>query len=63
MYLFYNLEQIKSFSVFSGFDFSGFSPFQDICLLLGANIFYLLFLSFVFTIIYKLINRVLNCIF
>lgn len=63
MYLFYNLEQIKTFSIFSNIDFSTFTEFENIMLLLGVNIFYLLFLSFCFTIIYKLVNRILNAIF
>lgn len=63
MYFFYTLEEIKAFSIFSNVDFSLFSEFENIMLLLGVNIFYLLFLAFCFSIIYKVVNRILNVIF
>lgn len=63
MYLFYDLETIKQFSIFSQFDFSTFTDFQNLVLLLGVNLFYISFLSFVFTIIYKTFNRLINILF
>ena len=47
MYLFYTLEQIKSFVIFSGFDLNSLSGFESCVLVLLVNIFYLLFLSFI----------------
>ena len=63
MYLFYTLEQIKTFSIFSSIDFNTFSPFENVMVVLGVNIFYLLFLGFCIMIIYKTFNRIYNAIF
>lgn len=63
MYIFYNLEQIQTFSIFSSFDFATFSPFESIMIVLGVNIFYLLFIAFSITIIYKTVIRIYNAIF
>lgn len=63
MYIFYDLEQIESFKIFSSFDFSTFSPFENIMVILGVNIFYLLFIGFSIFIIYKTVMRIYNAIF
>lgn len=63
MYLFYSFEKIKAFSCFSAIDFTGFSPFQEIALTIGVNIYFLLFLIFILSVSYKLVNRLYNIIF
>ena len=63
MYLFFTLEQIQHFEIFSRFNFSLFSDFQLLAILIAVNAFYLMFLSFVFTIIYKTFNRLINIFF
>ena len=63
MYVFYNLEQIENFKIFSSIDFSTFSPFENVMVLLGVNIFYLLFIAFSIIIIYKTVTRIYNAIF
>lgn len=63
MYIFYDLEQIETFKIFSAFDFSTFSPFENIMVILGVNIFYLLFIGFSIFIIYKTVMRIYNAIF
>lgn len=63
MYIFYNLEQIESFKIFSSIDFSTFTPFENVMVVLGVNIFYLLFIAFSIIIIYKTVNRIYNAIF
>ena len=63
MYIFYNLEQISHFSIFSSYDFNSFTAFESIMILLGVNIFYLMFLAFSITIIYKTVSRLYNAIF
>lgn len=63
MYIFYSLDQIESFKIFSSIDFSTFSPFENVMVLLGVNIFYLLFIGFSISIIYKVVMRVYNAIF
>lgn len=63
MYIFYTLDQIENFSIFSSFDFNSFTAFESIMIVLGVNIFYLLFLGFSITIIYKTVSRLYNAIF
>lgn len=63
MYIFYDLEQIATFKIFSNIDFSTFSPFENIMVVLGVNIFYLLFIAFSISIIYKTVTRIYNAIF
>lgn len=63
MYIFYNLEQIQNFKIFAQYDFSLFTPFENIMILLGVNIFYLLFIGFCIFIIYKTVMRLYNAIF
>lgn len=63
MYLFYTLDQIQEFAIFARFNFALFSDFQLVVILLGVNIFYLMFLWFIITIIYKTFNRLINVIF
>ena len=63
MYIFYTLEQIENFSIFSSFDFSSLTDFESMMILLSVNVFYLLFLGFSITIIYKTVSRLYNAIF
>ena len=63
MYIFYNLEQISNFSIFSNYDFSLFTPFESIAILIGVNLFYLIFLWFCINLIYKTVMRLYNAIF
>lgn len=63
MYIFYNLEQIQNFKIFAPYDFSLFTPFENIMILLGVNIFYLLFIGFCIFVIYKTVIWVYNAIF
>ncbi len=63
MYVFYSLEEIKSMALFNWIDFSTFTQFESVILVLLVNIFYILLLSFVFSIVYKVVNRILNAIF
>ena len=63
VYFFYSLERIQSMPIFSMFDFSTFNDFQNIAILLGVNIFNLLFMGFSITILYKSVNRIINFFF
>lgn len=63
MYIFYNLDQISNFSIFSNYDFSLFTPFESIMVLIGVNLFYLMFLFFCIVIIYKSVMRLYNALF
>lgn len=53
MYIFYNLDQISNFVIFSNYDFSLFSPFECIVILILVNLFHLMFLWFCIKLIYK----------
>ncbi len=53
MYLFFTLEQISNFPIFSSFNILLMNDFQRFCVLISVNVFYLLFLAFILTIIYK----------
>lgn len=63
MYIFWTYEQIQKFSIFSNIDFTMFSQFEIIVTTILVNLFYLGFLSFVFSIVYKTFNRLLRIIF
>lgn len=63
MYFFYSLERIQEMAIFNFFDFSAFTDFQNIVILLGVNIFNLLFMGFSITVLYKSLNRVINIFF
>lgn len=63
MYLFFTLSQIESFSIFAGYNFTTFTDFQLMSILIGVNLFYLCFLFFILTLIYKIFNRIVNEIF
>lgn len=63
MYIFYTLEDIKNFIIFNQFDLTNLSSFENCVLVLLVNIFYLLFLYFCFSLIYKIVSRLYNAIF
>lgn len=63
MYLFYNWDSIIALSIFSSFDFTLFTEFEKVMVVIGFNIFVLLFLCFIFTLIYKAYNRLASLLF
>lgn len=63
MWLIYTFEEIQQFSIFSGYDLLSFTDFQKICLILGVNIFSIIFYFFLFYLIYKVCVFVINRMF
>lgn len=63
MYLFFTLEEIASFNCFSSFNILLMNDFQRFCVLISVNAFYLIFLFFVITLIYKTFLKIINFIF
>ena len=62
-YLFYSFEDISEFNILSNYDFSNFSDYEKLVIVIGFN---LLFLSFVGVVIYifiKLLNKGFSLIF
>ncbi len=53
MYLFFTLEQIAAMKCFESFNILLMSDFERIMILVVVNILYILFLSFILTILYK----------
>lgn len=63
MYFFFSLDEIQQFVIFNQFNISLMSDFQRFCVLISVNVFYLLFLFFLLTIVYKTTNRLVNLFF
>lgn len=63
MYFFFSLDEIQQFVIFNQFNISLMSDFQRFCILISVNAFYLLFLFFLLTIVYKTTNRLVNLFF
>lgn len=63
MYLFFTLEEIANFTCFSSFNILLMNDFQRFCVLVSVNAFYLFFLFFVITLIYKTFLKIINFIF
>lgn len=63
MYFFFSLDEIQQFVIFNQFNISLMSDFQRFCVLISVNAFYLLFLFFLLTIVYKTTNRLVNLFF
>lgn len=63
MYIFWTFEQIQKFAIFSSIDFTIFSQFEILATTILVNLFYLGFLSFVFSVVYKTFNRLLRILF
>lgn len=53
MYFFFDLNTIANFPIFESYNILLMEDFQRFCVLISVNAFYLMFLAFVITIIYK----------
>lgn len=53
MYFFFDLNTIANFPIFKSYNILLMEDFQRFCVLISVNAFYLMFLAFVITIIYK----------
>lgn len=63
MYIFYDLEAIQNFAIFSNYNFNAFSDFEKISILISVNTFYLLLIFFFIFLIYKVVQRIYNALF
>lgn len=62
-YLFYTFTDISSFDVFSWVDFTSFTDYQKICVVVGINILFLLILFFSIYILLKGLNKLISWLF
>lgn len=60
MYVFASYERIVSFFTLFNIDITIFSAYQQSTLILGFQLFVLLFYLFIFYILYKLIFRIID---
>ncbi len=62
-YFFFSYNDISNFNILSSYDFSNFTDFEKIVVVLGFNIFFLLFLGFIVYIFIKFINKGITLLF
>lgn len=63
LYLFYNYSDICSFDIFSWVDFTTFTDFQKVVVVISVNIFFCIFLLFIVYIFIKLFNKLVSWLF
>lgn len=62
-YFFFSYNDISNFNILSSYDFSNFTDFEKIVIVLGFNIFFLMFLGFIVYIFIKLVNKGITLLF
>lgn len=62
-YLFYTFNDIKEFNIFEDYDFTSFTDFQKLCIVIGINILYLLFIGCSIYILLKAMNKLISWVF
>lgn len=62
-YFFFSYNDISNFNILSSYDFTNFTDFEKIVLVLGFNIFFLMFLGFIVYIFIKLVNKGITLLF
>ena len=62
-YFFFSYNDISNFNILSSYDFTNFTDFEKIVLVLGFNIFFLMFLGFIVYIFIKLVNKGITLMF
>lgn len=62
-YFFFSYNDISNFNILSSYDFSNFTDFEKIVIVLGFNIFFLMFLGFIVYIFIKLVNKGITLMF
>lgn len=62
-YFFFSYNDISNFNILSSYDFSNFTDFEKIVVVLGFNIFFLMFLGFIVYIFIKFINKGITLLF
>lgn len=62
-YFFFSYNDILNFNILSSYDFSNFTDFEKIVIVLGFNIFFLMFLGFIVYIFIKLVNKGITLLF
>ena len=62
-YFFFSYNDISNFNILSSYDFTNFTDFEKIVIVLGFNIFFLMFLGFIVYIFIKLVNKGITLLF
>lgn len=62
-YFFFSYNDISNFNILSSYDFTNFTDFEKIVIVLGFNIFFLMFLGFIVYIFIKLVNKGITLMF
>lgn len=62
-YLFYSFEDISNFNILSNYDFTNFSDFEKLMVVIGFNLIFIIFLFGVVYIFIKLLNKGISFIF
>lgn len=61
-YLFYDFGMIANLDIFSNYDFTSFTDYQKVVVVIGFNVFYIAILCFFGAILYKTIARIIRFI-
>ena len=56
-YLFYDFATISEFDIFESYDFTSFTDYQKLSVVIGFNILFVIILAFFVSIIYKVVAR------